>query len=103
MEGARDALLDLAIQAVDEYLTQGTNDSIYTEPHYNGNINSFLKWEQLGKTADETPRFHSLIARYGTVVGMNVAGHVSTRSLIEEAFNREEHISDIGEENGSRS
>ncbi len=87
-EDARAALLDTAIDAVDEYLTPGTDDPIYDEPHYNGNINSFLKWEQLGKLKDETPRFHSLIAGYGKALGMSHGGQVSPRSLIAEAMSR---------------
>ena len=87
-EDARAALLDTAIDAVDEYLTPGTDDPIYDEPHYNGNINSFLKWEQLGKIKEETPRFHSLIAGYGKALGMSHGGQVSPRSLIAEAMSR---------------
>lgn len=85
---ARDRLLDMSIRAVDEYLTEGKPDSIYNEPTYNANVNTFLKSEQLGKVKEDTPRFHALVARYSSILGMSIGDEPSAQVLIEEALNR---------------
>jgi hypothetical protein len=88
-ENARDALLQTAMNAVDEYMTEGQPNTIYVEPSYNRNVNTFLKSEQLGKVQEDTPHFHSLIARYGSVMGMKPVGaQASVLSLIDKAINR---------------
>ncbi|SPF34505.1 hypothetical protein SBF1_1350005 [Candidatus Desulfosporosinus infrequens] len=56
-------LLDYSIDVIDEYMTQGGNNSIFREPNFKGDINSFLKSEQLGK-GDFTPILSSLIEDY---------------------------------------
>lgn len=64
-EQAVKALLDSAIELIDEYLTQGKEDSVFVEPSFqntfNNDLNSFLKWEQLGKNEEATPHLRSLI------------------------------------------
>ncbi len=65
-EAASDALLHTAIEVVDEYLTQGTEDSIFAEPAFqntfNNDLNGFLKWEKLGKGEETTPFLMSLLS-----------------------------------------
>lgn len=53
-------LQQTAIDVVDEYMTQGGEQSYLKEPLYKGDINSFLKSEQLGK-GDSTPIIKGLI------------------------------------------
>ena len=86
---ARGEWLNSAIQAVDEYMTKDTEDSIFDEPalieRYNQDINGFLKWEQLGK--DGTPRLRSLIAAYQKMMGrVAVGGQPSQRAVITQAI-----------------
>ncbi|WYX59332.1 hypothetical protein WJ967_18695 [Achromobacter xylosoxidans] len=56
---ARNALLETAAEVIDGYLTQGSDDSVFTEPAYlnsfNTDLNAFLKWEKLGKSDSDTP------------------------------------------------
>lgn len=69
--GNQTQLLDIAIQAIDEYMMQGTSNSIFDEPmlkKLNGNINGFLKSEWLGKVND-CPVFKQLIGDYGRLMG----------------------------------
>jgi hypothetical protein len=62
---ARSALLDPAIEVIDSYFTQGTEDSVFDEPAFlNGftaDLSAFLKWEKLGRAEDSTPRLQSLL------------------------------------------
>jgi hypothetical protein len=56
-------LKESAIGVIDEYMTHGGDSSYAKEPKYAGDINSFLKWEQLGK-GDSTPVLKGLIEDY---------------------------------------
>ena len=55
-------LYNSALQVVDEYMTNGMENSIYTEPKYNGDYNAFLKDAKLGKSDDFSPKLINLIA-----------------------------------------
>jgi hypothetical protein len=74
----RDALLSAALDALDEYMTKDTDDSVFDEPSlqeaYNGDLNAFLKAEQFGKTDDATPRFRSLLAATKKTLGRKSGG-----------------------------
>jgi len=66
-EAASNALLDFAISIVDDYLTHGTDYCVFKEPKFSekGNdLNSFLKWDQLGKGNQSTPLLNTLISQY---------------------------------------
>lgn len=58
-------LLDAAIELVDSYLTQGTDNSVFDEPvlrnTYNNDLGTFLRWEQLTKAKDKTPMLSQLL------------------------------------------
>jgi hypothetical protein len=49
---------DAAIQMIDDYLTVGNEDSLFTEPEFqkSQDLNSFLKAEKLGKTEEYSPK-----------------------------------------------
>ena len=91
-EAPRQALLDAAIDALDEYLTEGSEDNVFQEPTFKdafvSDLNAFLKWEQLGKGGG-TPRLRSLIAATGRTLGRARAGEVSPRDLITAAIRAE--------------
>lgn len=79
-------LLEAAVAVVDEYLTQGEQESVFREPNYstrfNSNLNGFLKWEKLA-TADETPVFAGLLAIHKRTLGR---GNPSPRESITLAL-----------------
>jgi hypothetical protein len=58
-------LLDSAIELVDSYLTQGSENSVFDEPvlknTYNNDLGTFLRWEQLTKAKDQTPMLTQLL------------------------------------------
>lgn len=83
-EAARE-LFGAALSVVDEYLTQGGEDSVFTEPAFkdrNSDLNAFLKWEKIGK-GDATPNFVSLMAINKRTMGR---GNPSPRDLITAAI-----------------
>jgi hypothetical protein len=83
---AKAALLDQAIEVIDSYFTQGTDDSAFDEPafvnSFNTDLNAFLKWTELGKTEASTPRLRSALAINKQVMGRAVGGQPPPRQLI---------------------
>lgn len=88
-DAARLSLLDPAIEAIDSYFTQGTDNSLFDEPAYrdgfNSDMNAFLKWEKLGRTEDATPRLRDTLAITKQVMGRASSGQPAPRSLIIDA------------------
>lgn len=76
--GQQTLLVDTAVEAIDEYLTAGTDNSIYDEPHLkriNNNWHAYLKSEQIGKGEI----YKRLIADYVRQLGK---GKPSTREIL---------------------
>lgn len=85
-EQAREALLDVAIEVIDTYLTQGGENSLFDEPAYKNtfyfDLNAYLKWEKLGKTESDSPRFRALLAVTKMFMGQKMGGQPSRRDMI---------------------
>ncbi|HEY8660853.1 MAG TPA: hypothetical protein VIL78_17595 [Hanamia sp.] len=81
-------LLEAALNVIDDYLTMGNEDSIYTEPKFSltGDLNNFLKWERLGKGADNTPKLSNLIAFTKRDMRRSVSGQQAARDIISVAI-----------------
>ena len=88
-ETAAKILLQNGIELIDDYLTQGTDDSVHNEPRFvndfNADLNGFMKWEGLGKNEDNTPHYRSLIADYRKLMGRAKPGEHADRDLITAA------------------
>ena len=87
-EEARGALLEAAANAIDDYMSQTSDDSVFKEPAYatfGGDMNRFLKWEKLGKSDAETPRLRGALAVVKHVMGRTSGGQPSPRQLIQKA------------------
>lgn len=54
---------DSAVQVIDDYLTSGTDDSIYLEPEFQktNDLNAFLKSEKIGKDDEFSPNLRTQI------------------------------------------
>ena len=88
-EASLNALLDFSIGIVDDYLTQGSDYSVFKEPRYlekGSDINSFLKWEQLGKSNDATPLLNNLIAQYKIAMKGGISGQSKYRDMIKDVI-----------------
>ena len=85
-EPARDALLGHAIELIDTYFTQGSEESVFEEPAFrntfNGDLNSFLKSERFGKTMDFTPKLMEGMALTKRGMGRGQGGVPSARDAI---------------------
>lgn len=85
-EDAARELIDAAVGVIDEYLTQGEEDSVFTDPtfkdKFNLDLNGFLKWEGLAK-GDNTPSFNNIMAINKRTMGR---GQLSPREIIAQAI-----------------
>jgi hypothetical protein len=83
-------LHDTAVEVIDSYLTQGSENTVFDEPAYvntfNFDLNAFLKWEQLGKSDQHCPRFRQLLAVTRQVMGQRIGGQASCRDLVASAI-----------------
>ena len=85
-EAAHSALIDQAVELVDSYFTQGSEDSVFEEPalrnaHF-GDLNAFLKAEKFGRTRDFTPKLFDGLALTQKAMGKAYSGHPSARDTI---------------------
>ena len=85
-QNALESLLYAALEVIDEYLNEESDDSLFKEPRFQGDLNTFLKWEQLGKNLNSTPFFNSLLAAHKRLFGRRSGGHPSPRELVTEAI-----------------
>jgi hypothetical protein len=78
-------LLEAAVGVVDEYLTQGEEDSVFAELAFrerNSDLGGFLKWERLGE-GECTPNLANLLAINKRTMGR---GRPSPREMITVAI-----------------
>ncbi len=85
-EDALKALLDAALEVVDDYLNSEHDDRVFKEPSFNGNLNTFLKSEWLGNKPDLAPRLNSLLAVHKSILGGSAGGRISRRAMITQAI-----------------
>jgi hypothetical protein len=89
-ESAKNALMGAAIEAIDSYLTSGTDNSLFDEPVFvnkmNNDLNALMKWEKLGKSEADTPRFRQLLAVTKQAMAQHVGGQPSAREQIAAAI-----------------
>ena len=54
---------DMAVQLIDDYLTNGNDDCLFNEPQFlkNRDLNAFLKSDKLGKGDTFSPNLHTQI------------------------------------------
>jgi hypothetical protein len=88
-EQSKDALLNTAIEVIGTYLTQGGDNSLFEEPAYKNSfyfdLNAYLKWEKLGKSEADSPRFRVLLAVTKMFIGQKMGGQPAQRDLILSA------------------
>lgn len=77
-------LINIALNVIDNYLADGTQDSLFTEPEFirTKDLNYFLKWEKLGKGREFTPKFEQLLFANKYLMGQSLSGQQSVRQQI---------------------
>lgn len=85
-EKANAALIDQAVELIDSYFTQGSEDSVFEEPalrnaHF-GDLNAFLKAEKFGRTRDFTPKLFDGLALTQKAMAKSYNGQLSARDTI---------------------
>ena len=83
---ALQGLLESALEVVDVYLQQESEDSLFKEPTFQGNLNTFLKGPQLGKNDEFTPFLKSLLSQHKVAFGSRVGRPISPRELVTQAI-----------------
>src|SRR5207248_1815154 len=86
-EALLNALLDYAISIADDYLTVGYEYSVFKEPSYldkGSDLNSFLKWDQLGKGNQTTPLLNNLLSQYKIAMKGGIGGQPKYRDMIKD-------------------
>ena len=80
------ALCDAAVEAVDEYLAEGSENCAQDEPAFSGNLTNFLKSERLGRDEQFATLLRSLLATHNTLFGRGVRGSVSPREQVSQVI-----------------
>ena len=86
-EEALNALLDYAISIADDYLTLGHEYCVFKEPKYlekGSDLNSFLKWDQLGRGNESTPLLNNLLSQYKIAMKGGIGGQTKYRDMIRD-------------------
>lgn len=78
-------LLDSGIEVIDQYLNQESENSVFNEQAFEGDLNGWLKSDRLGKGSDETYRLNTLIATHKFFMGQPFRGEPALRQLVDEA------------------
>lgn len=79
-------LLSAAIDVVDEYGSQESEDSLYKEPEYTGDLNAWFKSDRLGKGEEGAFHLNSLLMAHKGFLRRARAGDPSPRDLISQAI-----------------
>ncbi len=80
------ALSDAAIAVIDDYLSQENGNSVFEEPDYSGNLNTFLKAERLGRDPNFTPELNILLMAHKASFRVSVSGLPSRHASVTEAI-----------------
>lgn len=86
-EDVLNALLEYAISIADDYLTPEHEYCVFKEPKFldkGSDLNSFLKWEQLGKGNESTPLLNNLLAQYKIALKGGIDGQHKYRDMIRD-------------------
>ena len=83
-EDALQLLLEAAIEVVDEYLSHESDDSVFKEINFEGDLNAWFKLEALGKGTEKTYRLNSLLMAHKNFFGRGGKGQPSPRSLVSQ-------------------
>ena len=84
--GALEGLLDAAIEAIDEYMSRESDDSVFKEPEFQDDVFRFLKSDRLGRDDDFAPLFKSLVSEHKRLFGRRRGtGESSPRDLVAQA------------------
>lgn len=83
-------LEEMAAALIDSYLTESNENSVFQEARFrdpngfNFDLNAFLKWEQLGRSLDQTPCLQAQLFFQKQFMGMSQAGTRTARRMISD-------------------
>ncbi|MBY3333977.1 AIPR family protein [Rhizobium laguerreae] len=83
-------LEDLGAGLIDSYMTESDENSVFREPRFrdptgfNFDLNAFLKWDQLGRNLEHTPRLQAQLHFTKMFMGMSQASARTARRMIAD-------------------
>jgi len=80
------ALQEKAVEAVDEYLTKGSDNSVFSEAALNDHLSTYLKSDQFGKIDGAASQLRNLLVDYKRYCGNGPGGQPSPRQLVTAAI-----------------
>ena len=84
-EEALDLLLNAAIEVIDEYIDEDSEDSVFKEQGFEDDLSNWLKLERLGRGGDDTYHLNSLLSTHKNIFGRGRRGQQSPRDLVAQA------------------
>lgn len=81
-------LYNSVLQAIDEYMTSGMENSIFTEPKFTGDSNAFLKDTKIGKNEDYSPKLINLIALQKQILRRPMINMPAMSEIIVKTINQ---------------
>lgn len=81
-------LLSTGIEVIDQYLNRESENSVFNEQKFEGDLNAWLKSDKLGKGNEATYRLNTLIATHKFFMGQSYRGEPALRQLVDEAVAR---------------
>lgn len=85
-EEALDLLVAAALDVVDEYMDEGSDDCVFKESSFTGDLNTWLKNDRLGKGSDETYHMNSLLSAHKIVFRRGTRVQASPFDIVSEAI-----------------
>lgn len=83
------SLLNASIEIIDEYIDEDSEDSVFKEETFAGDLSNWLKLESLGQGGDTTYRLNNLLATHKNIFGRAGRGQESPRDLVAKAISNE--------------
>lgn len=84
-------LYNSALQVIDDYMTQGGENSLYSEPTFTGDSNVFLKDAKLGKSDDHSPKLQFLISMQKMLIRRPIGGVAMSKAITDKIKSTENH------------
>lgn len=88
-EEAIEVLVNASLDVVDEYMDEGSDDCVFKESSFTGDLNTWLKNDRLGKGGDETYHMNSLLSAHKIVFRRGTRGQASPFEIVTDAINTE--------------
>ncbi len=85
-EEALDHLVNAALEVLEEYMTENSDDCVFKEETFSGDLNTWLKNDRLGKGGDDTYHLNSLLSAHKIVFRRRTRNQKSPFDIVSDAI-----------------